>query len=210
MKILIVEDNLVYRKKLETDLIESGYELEILMNFDQCLQFDYSLFELIILDIGLPNLDGRDLISFIKKKSNAKIIMLTSDNTGAAEYKSLLLGADDYIIKPHYLPVLKLKIDALINKNNEQVSICGHSINTETLTIDQDIKLTAKEYKILMAIYRANNFKCTKEELLRSLWESDFFVEEGALYTMVYRLRKKLETTNINIVNTRGGYKIDD
>lgn len=210
MKILIIEDNTVYRKILETDLIESGYDIDILTDFDSYFQADYSVYDLIILDIGLPNLDGRDLITFIKKKSNAKIIMLTSDNSGSVEYESLLLGADDYIIKPHYLPVLKLKIQSLVSQTNDQVIICGHNINTETLTIDKTIKMTAKEYKILMAIYRSKNHQCTKSELLRSLWESDFFVEEGALYTMVYRLRKKLETTNINIVNTRGGYKIDD
>lgn len=210
MKILIIEDNAVYRKTLETDLITSGYDVEIILKFENYVEIDYSLYNLIILDIGLPNLDGRDCISFIKKNSNAKIIMLTSDNSGAAEYESLLLGADDYIIKPHYLPVLKLKIDTLETKAREQIVICGHSINTETLTIDQNIKMTAKEYKILMAIYRSSKHQCTKPELLRNLWESDFFVEEGALYTMIYRLRKKLEPTNINILNTRGGYKIDD
>lgn len=210
MKILIIEDNDVYRKNLETELRINEYDVDTLLQFDQYQQFDYSNYDLILLDIGLPALDGRDLITLIKNNSTARIIMLTSDSSGAVEYDSLLLGADDYIIKPHYLPVLKHKIDPLGNKSNENVSICGHSINTETLTIDQVIKLTAKEYKILMAIYRSNSKQCTKEELLRSLWESDYFVEEGALYTMVYRLRKKLEGTNIKIVNTRGGYKIND
>lgn len=67
MKILIIKDNTIYRKILEMDLIENGYDLDILIDFDSCFQADYSVYDLIILDIGLPNLDGRDLITFIKE-----------------------------------------------------------------------------------------------------------------------------------------------
>lgn len=210
VKLLVIEDNRVYQERLAVDLTELGYDVEIFTQFQNYTTHDYSPYDLVLLDIGLPDLDGREIITYIKNSSKAKIIILTSTNSGEVEYKSLLLGADDYIIKPHFVPVLNLKIQALISTNNQDTIICGHHINLQTLTIDNKIKLTAKEYKILIAIYNSTAHQCTKNELLRNLWESDFFVEEGALYTMIYRLRKKIESTNINITNTRGGYKIDD
>lgn len=209
MKILIIEDNHTYRQKLQKDLIEYNYTVEIANNFKTLQTLDYNKYELVIIDIGLPNTDGRELIETIKLNPKAQVIMLTSNNDSTIEYESLHLGADDYIIKPHNIAVLDLKIKKLLKSFENKQQINGHTVNHQTLKIDDQIKLTAKEYKILLAIHNNQNNFCSKSELLKNLWDSDYFVDEGALYTLVYRLRKKLVSTNIKIENTQGGYKID-
>lgn len=210
MRVLIIEDNERYRNKLIGDLQSLNYEVVAPVTFTGLAGYDYTTFQLVILDVGLPQIDGRNLIKVIKRGSSAAVIMLTSSSSGEIEYESLKLGADDYIVKPHYLPVLELKIDSLINNQLKQLEICGHYVNPQNLKVDERIKLTAKEYKILVAIYKHQDHLVSKDQLLRDLWESDYFVEEGALYTLIYRLRKKLDDTNIVIKNTRGGYKVDE
>lgn len=209
MNVYIIEDNELYRKNLKADLESYGYNVSLCETFNRVESVDYTAFDIVILDISLPNLDGRNLIRTIKNNSKAIVFMLTSNNNGTAEYESLKLGVDDYIVKPHYAPVLNLKIKQALNHEVEQINICGHSLNKETLKIDNKINLTAKEYKVLIFLHSKLGQVCTNNEILRALWESDFFVEMGALYTMMYRLRKKLEPTNISIKNDKGGYTID-
>ncbi len=209
MNVYLIEDNEQYRGRLRNDLEEYGYNVEISNYFDELEQVDYSKFDIVILDISLPNLDGRNLIKLIKQNSHAVVFMLTSDNSQLTEFDCLKLGADDYIVKPHFMPVIDLKIKQFLNLETEIIEICGHKVNKETLKIDEKINLTAKEYKILMCLNSKRGQTCSNKMILRMLWESDFFVEMGALYTMVYRLRKKLETTDIVISNVTGGYKID-
>lgn len=209
MNVYIIEDSEQYREHLKKDLEEYGYNVEICKYFDELEQVEYSKYDIVFLDISLPNLDGRNLIEFIKRNSDAVIFILTSDNSHLTEFDCLKLGADDYIIKPHFIPVVDLKIKQFINFETETIEICGHKLNKETLKIDEMINLTAKEYKILMCLYSKRGQTCSNKLILRMLWESDFFVEIGALYTMIYRLRKKLGPTNIEISNVTGGYKID-
>lgn len=210
MDILIIEDNKLYCEKLAEDLIAYNYNISICKDFSHLEEIDYSRYNLVLLDISLPNIDGRSMINIIKTSSKANVIMLTSDNANSSEFESLKLGADDYIIKPHFMPVLDLKIQQLINTPSDVIKICGHLLNKQNMKIDDNINLTAKEYKILMCLYSKSDQVCSKSEVLKNLWQSDFFVESGALYTLIHRLRKKLENTNINIKNVKGGYQIDN
>lgn len=208
MNILVIEDNKLYYETLKLDLEKFGYKVSSPINF-RCLEsIDYKQFDVVMLDITLPNIDGRNLIKTIKKSVNPVVFMLTSIDNGTVELDCLKLGADDYIIKPHYGPVLDFKLKQHLKLEKDIVEICSHKLSMETLKIDDTINLTAKEYKVLLCLHAKGNEVCSKEELLRCLWENDYFVELGALYTLVFRLRKKLEDTNINIKSTNGGYQI--
>lgn len=208
MNICIIEDNELYRNRLIDDLISLGYKVSTYTDFKQIEFADYSEFDVVLVDIGLPNIDGRRLIKTIKEHSNVAVFMLTSVDNGAVELECLTLGADYYIIKPHYTPVLDFKLKQVLNLETDTVEIGSHKLNKDTLKIDDRISLTAKEYKILLCLHQKGSEVCSKEELLRNLWESDYFVEVGALYTMIHRLRKKLENTSINIRSIDGGYQI--
>lgn len=206
MKILIIEDNIINRKALIEDLSKHQFIVEAISDFNCLEALDYSPYQLIILDIRLPNYNGIDLISQIKQSSQAKIFMLTSDERKTTEYESVIRGADDYLTKPHYLPLLLHKIN-LINDTN--ILMChGHEINLHTMRIDQKIKLTKQEYQVLIYLINHQNQYCTKNQLLELLWENNFFVEVDALYSLIYRLRKKLDPTQIKIINHKGAYCI--
>ncbi len=208
MEILIVEDNEIYRNKLRADLISLGHHVEVVLEFNELDNYRFKQFDLIILDITLPSINGLDLIQVIKSCSYARIFMLTSDESQKTEYNATLNGADDYITKPHYLPLLDYKIKQLTEEAN--IIYKEHTIDLSTMKIDNQIKLTKQEYQILIHLLNNRNKACSKNQLLELLWENNFFVEIDALYSLIYRLRKKLLATEITIENRKGSYWIND
>ncbi len=208
MKILVVEDNTTYRNHIVKELQDQGYLVDFIVDFSQLKIYNYSTYDLILLDISLPNYNGIDLIDNIKNQSNSKIFMLTSNENKTTEFKAIVTGADDYITKPHYLPLLIHKINLLNNKTS--IVFKSHIIDLQTMRIDNEIKLTKQEYQVLIHLLHNRNTYCTKDQLLDLLWENNFFIEIDALYSLIYRLRKKLRTTAIIIENSKGAYCIHD
>lgn len=210
MKILIIEDNQRYAQNLKLDLEASGFDVTNTTDFANLEKLEYSEYKLVILDIGLPNLDGRNIIKFIKHCGDIKVIVLTSESNGQTELTSLLEGADDYITKPHYTPVLIHKVNKLISNESSVIKYKQHTIDMQTMKIDNKIKLTNKEYQVLLYLLNNRGKICSKSSILKNMWQSDYFIEQGALYTLIYRLRKKIESTAIVIQNDEGGYYIDE
>ncbi|MCR8548025.1 response regulator transcription factor [Salipiger sp. P9] len=177
-------------------------------------------YELIILDVGLPDTDGRELCRLMRKQGvKAPIIMLTGHDTDADTILGLDAGANDYVTKPFKFPVLLARIRAQL-RQHEQSEDAVFSVGPYTfkpamkLLITEDdrkIRLTEKETNILKFLYRATEGVVARDVLLHEVWGYNAGVTTHTLETHIYRLRQKIEPDPSNariLVTESGGYRL--
>lgn len=218
-KILVVEDDFDIQELLHSFLQEAGYEVDVANDGVEAIDiFSNSQFELILLDIMLPKIDGFTLCELIRKQSQVPIIMLTALNGEEEQIKGLDLQVDDYIIKPFSMPVLIRKIAAVLRRSNQGKDEENQTINYRNLILDLDsyiatvdgnsYELTQREFEVLRELLTHQGRVMTRQNLLDSVWKYDFFGDERVVDTHIKNLRKKL---GIDFIQTiRGvGYKID-
>jgi DNA-binding response OmpR family regulator len=178
------------------------------------------IIDLVIMDVGLPDMDGRDAVKILRRSDyKAPIIMLTAQATDSDTVLGLEAGANDYVTKPFRIGVLLARIRAQLRQyeNTEYASL---QIGTYTfqpskkLLIDErgkEIRLTEKEAAILKHLYRADQKIVPRKTLLEQVWGYTASVTTHTLETHVYRLRQKMEQDPANakiLVSERGGYKL--
>ena len=205
-KILIVEDDLAIQALLHDFIQEAGYSVELASDGVEALsRFSEQNFDLVLLDIMLPKIDGYGVCEVIRQKSNVPI-------------KGLDLQADDYITKPFSMPVLIRKIAAILRRTSKQEDT-PHIMSYKDLTLDLDgykvyssegnIELTPREFEILRELLNHKGRILTRQNLLQTLWKYEFFGDERIIDTHIKNLRKKLGTVDY-IETIRGvGYRID-
>lgn len=218
-KILIVEDDLAIQALLHDFILEAGYSVELASDGVEALsRFSEQNFDLVLLDIMLPKIDGYGVCEVIRQKSNVPIIMLTALDGEESQIKGLDLQADDYITKPFSMPVLIRKIAAILRRSSRQEDAL-HTISYRDLTLDLDgykvyttagaADLTPREFEILRELLNHKGRILTRQNLLQMLWKYDFFGDERIIDTHIKNLRKKLGQADY-IETIRGvGYKID-
>jgi len=204
-RILIIEDEEKIARFVELELSHEGYTVTKAFDGRTGLELaETGQFDLIILDILLPQLSGMEVLRRIRRTSSVPIIMLTARDSVVDKVSGLDSGADDYIIKPFSLDVVIAKINANIrraygdysNLNKERsLSLKDLTLHCESLVLknkDKEIRLSNKETELL-ALFIENYPKViTREELLRSLWDDEIFVEENTLNVNITRIRKRL------------------
>ena len=218
-KILVVEDDFDIQELLHSFLQEAGYEVDVANDGVEAIDiFSNSQFDLILLDIMLPKIDGFTLCELIRKQSKVPIIMLTALNGEEEQIKGLDLQVDDYITKPFSMPVLIRKIAAVLRRSNQGKDEENQTINYRNLILDLDsyiatvdgnsYELTQREFEVLRELLTHQGRVMTRQNLLDSVWKYDFFGDERVVDTHIKNLRKKL---GIDFIQTiRGvGYKID-
>ena len=218
-KILGVEDDFDIQELLHSFLQEAGYEVDVANDGVEAIDiFSNSQFDLILLDIMLPKIDGFTLCELIRKQSQVPIIMLTALNGEEEQIKGLDLQVDDYITKPFSMPVLIRKIAAVLRRSNQGKDEENQTINYRNLILDLDsyiatvdgnsYELTQREFEVLRELLTHQGRVMTRQNLLDSVWKYDFFGDERVVDTHIKNLRKKL---GIDFIQTiRGvGYKID-
>ena len=219
MKLLVVEDDFDIQELLHSFLQEAGYEVDVANDGVEAIDiFSNSQFDLILLDIMLPKIDGFTLCELIRKQSQVPIIMLTALNGEEEQIKGLDLQVDDYITKPFSMPVLIRKIAAVLRRSNQGKDEENQTINYRNLILDLDsyiatvdgnsYELTQREFEVLRELLTHQGRVMTRQNLLDSVWKYDFFGDERVVDTHIKNLRKKL---GIDFIQTiRGvGYKID-
>lgn len=218
-KILIVEDDLSIQALLHDFIEEAGHSVELAADGVEALaKYSEQLFDLILLDIMLPKIDGYSVCEFIRQKSDVPIIMLTALDSEENQIKGLDLQADDYITKPFSMPVLLRKIGAVLRRSAKQ-SGEPQTITYKDLTLDlegyrvnsrqESIDLTPREFEILRELIMHQGRILTRQNLLQTLWKYEFFGEERIIDTHIKNLRKKLGAADY-IETIRGvGYRID-
>ncbi|MDC7288255.1 response regulator transcription factor [Blautia schinkii] len=218
-KILIVEDDLSIQALLHDFIKEAGYDVTLASDgVEAFAKYSQGSFDLILLDIMLPKIDGYGVCELIRKKSDVPIIMLTALDGEEAQIKGLDLQADDYITKPFSIPVLLRKIAAVLRRSLKQNGI-PQTISYKNLTLDLDgykvyakdnsIDLTPREFEILRELLLHQGRILTRQNLLQTLWKYEFLGEERIIDAHIKNLRKKLGTDDY-IETIRGvGYRID-
>lgn len=221
-KILIVDDDTDLREALVEQLsLFEEFETETAdcaasgIRLARCDHVD-----LLIMDVGLPDMDGREAVKMLRKNGfNAPIIMLTGHDTDSDTILGLEAGANDYVLKPFKFAVLLARIRAHL-RQHEQSEDATFTIGPYTfrpsakLLLDEKeakIRLTEKETSILKYLYRTGEKAVTRDVLLHEVWGYNSGVTTHTLETHIYRLRQKIETDPSNaqlLVTEAGGYKL--
>ena len=217
--ILIVEDDLDIQDLLRNFLQEVGYEITIASDGIEAISlFASTHFDLILLDIMLPKIDGFTVCELIRKQSRVPIIMLTALNGEEEQIRGLDLQVDDYITKPFSMPILVRKIGAVLRRSSMIPEQEHQTITYKNLVLDMDsytavvdgvsFDLTQREFEVLRELLLNQGRVLTRQNLLDKLWKYDFYGDERVVDTHIKNLRKKL---GIDFIQTiRGvGYKID-
>ena len=218
-KILVVEDDLDIQELLKNFLQEAGYSIVLANDGVEALSiFSDVQFDLILLDIMLPKIDGFAVCELIRKQSQVPIIMLTALNGEEEQIRGLDMQVDDYITKPFSMPVLIRKIAAvlrrsIISQNQEHQTVAYKNLildldSYSALVNGESYELTQREFEILRELLLNQGRVLTRQILLERLWKYDFYGDERVVDTHIKNLRKKL---GIDFIQTiRGvGYKID-
>lgn len=218
-KILVAEDDPSIQALLHDFLEDAGYEVTIASDGREALEaYAVRPFDLILLDIMLPQMDGYGVCRTIRRKSDIPIIMLTALDDEQNQLKGLDLQADDYITKPFSMPVLIRKIAAVLRRSMKQGDMLK-TITYKELTLDlegykaytkeENIDLTPREFEILRELLLHKGRILTRQNLLQMLWKYEFFGDERIIDTHIKNLRKKLGNADY-IETVRGvGYRID-
>lgn len=216
IKVLVVDDEGRMRKLVADYLIANDYDVVDASNGEEALSIFYSDKEvkLIILDVMMPKLDGWDTLETIRKESNIPIIMLTAKSEEQDELKGFKSGANDYIQKPFSPKVLIARIDALLNRNNKEKMVVdsdGIKINKieHQVYIDGNpIDLSYKEFELLDFLIENKGIALTREKILNSVWNFDYFGDARTIDTHIKKLRSKLGDKGDYIKTIWGmGYK---
>ncbi len=218
-KILIVEDDLSIQALLHDFIQEAGHSVILASDGVEALaKYSEQDFDLVLLDVMLPKIDGYGVCEVIRQKSDVPIIMLTALDGEENQIRGLDLQADDYITKPFSMPVLLRKIAAVLRRSSKLKCI-PQTMSYRNLKLDLDgykayaggegIDLTPREFEILRELLVNRGRILTRQNLLQTIWKYEFFGEERIIDTHIKNLRKKLGAADY-IETIRGvGYRID-
>ncbi|WP_029057967.1 response regulator transcription factor [Stappia stellulata] len=221
-KILIVDDDNDLREALveQLSLYEEFETLEAETAAKGIAAAEGAHVDLLLMDVGLPDIDGREAVKLLRKKGfKAPIIMLTGHDTDSDTILGLEAGANDYVAKPFKFAVLLARVRAHL-RQHEQSEDAVFSIGrfsfrpAQKLMTDESggkIRLTEKETSILKFLYRAGEKPVTRDVLLTQVWGYNSGVTTHTLETHIYRLRQKVERDPSNaelLVTEAGGYKL--
>ena len=222
-KILIVDDEAKIREvireyaqfnKYETDEAEDGMQA-----VGKCLNNDY---DLIIMDIMMPKLDGYSACKEIRKEKNTPIIMLSARGEEYDKLFGFELGIDDYVVKPFSPKELMARVAAVLARTHageaetQQTVLTsdGLELNTESRTVTVDgkkVECTLKEYEILEYLMQNRNIALSRDRMLSDIWGYDFFGDDRTIDTHIKNLRGRLGPYRDKISTVRGvGYKFED
>lgn len=216
--ILIVEDEEIIRKELETLLKNSGYNALSLNSFSNAKEdITNAKADLILLDINLPNINGEMLLKEIRKEINTPVIMVTSRNDEVDEVLSISYGADDYITKPYNPTILLLRIQNIFKRmenNRDNLFYDDIIINPQKGILDKNgktLELTKNEMIIFTYLLRSRGKIVSRDNLMTDLWNNNEFINDNALTVNISRLRSKLQEFGLEgkIETRKGqGYKL--
>lgn len=221
-KILVIEDELKMQEILKEFLVEYGYAVDCACDgLDGLSMFRQASYDLIILDIMMPKIDGFAVLEFIRKESDVPVILLTALEEEENQMKGFDLQADDYISKPFSMNLLIRRVDAVLRRKQpcpvkEETE---HTVEYKNIVLDLDacevrvsgktVPFTYKEYELMKLFMENKNRVFTREELLNQVWGYDYFGDGKVINGHIKNIRKKLGMDFITTV--RGmGYKINE
>jgi len=225
-KILIVDDEKNVAELIKYNLEIAGYETKVIHDGKSALNTVKSeKFDLIILDIMLPEVDGLSILRYVKSNEQTKntpTIMLTAKSTGSDIVLGLEIGADDYIVKPFNINELVARVKVQLRKNSkpkaaeiEIYELGDIVVNNESYTATKDgekIPLTNKEFELLLYLARKTGKICTRDAILSQIWGYEYLGGTRTVDVHIRSLRKKLfdQSSEYKITTMIGvGYKLE-
>lgn len=204
-KILIVDDEKLFVKGLKYSLEQDGYIVDAAFDGYEALEkAKNKRYDLILLDLMLPGIDGLEVCQKLRQDSQVPIIMLTAKGEDITKILGLEYGADDYLTKPFNILELKARIKAILRRVNmkstnitdQVIQIDDFTINTlgRKLTVrEKEVNLTAKEFDLLLLLASNPGKVFTREELLENIWGYEYFGDLRTVDVHIRRLREKIE-----------------
>ena len=204
MKILVVDDERVLVKGIKFNLESEGYQVEAGYDGEEAVELARSgSFDLIILDLMMPKIDGLQACMRIREFSNVPIIMLTARGEDADKIIGFECGADDYITKPFNILELKARIRAMLRRSGSGQARQDNTITVGNLTLDTDqrialrhgepVELTAKEYDLMELLMKNPRRVYSRENLMNVVWGYAYAGDYRTVDVHIRRLREKLE-----------------
>lgn len=202
MKLLVVEDEALLRHHLQTRLTEAGHVVDAAADAEEALyRVDEFNHDLAIVDLGLPGMDGLELIRKLREDGHVfPILILTARGNWQNKVEGLAAGADDYVVKPFQFEELEARLNALLRRSSGFVQ---PAIEAGPLSLDLNrkqasfngsaLQLTAYEYRILEYLMRHHQQVVAKERLMEQLYPNDEERDPNVVEVLVGRLRRKLE-----------------
>lgn len=202
-RLLIVEDDIIICGGIKTFLEGKGYEAECAYTLSEAREALKKAYHLIILDCNLPDGDGMELCREIRQKQSIPVIFLTANDTEEDMIRGFQAGCDDYIAKPFSVELLYQRVMAVLRRSHEEPDgetfwYRDLSINFEKMQVcilEQPIKLSATEYRLLELLVRNRKQVLTRSLILERIWDYEGdFLDENTLNVYIRRLRQKIET----------------
>lgn len=217
-KIFIVEDDKSICMELVEILENEGYAASYLTDFEHSKEEILAAgADLILMDINIPGINGRNLLKEIRKESDIPIIMVTSRTSEMDEVLSMSYGADDYITKPYNPTILLLRIAAVLKRmegSQNAASYRGAEVNFSKGTIrlgEKEQVLTKNEMIIFQRLLSSKDKIVSRDEIMTDLWDNEEYVNDNALTVNISRLRTKLAELGLpDAIETRKkqGYRL--
>ncbi|GAV10538.1 regulatory protein VanRB [Paenibacillus sp. NAIST15-1] len=217
-QILVVEDDQEIRELIKQFLMTQHYSVEVASDgIEGMKQFNKQSFDLILLDVMMPNLNGFEVAKMIRSESNVPIILLTALEEEQDQLKGFDLGIDDYITKPFSFHVLIRRVEAVLRRSKDQGT--NNRLVFKEVQVDCDaykvyvneveIPLTTKEFEIVQLLVQNEKKVLTRESIVEKVWGYDYYGETRVIDTHIKNIRKKLDIPYIKTVKGIG-YKIDE
>lgn len=215
MKILLVEDDPSLGEIMEEALSDEGYDVDLVADgYDAQLMMERPIYDLILLDVMLPHVDGFTLLTTLRKRGNTvPVICVTARDAVKDRIRGLDLGADDYLVKPFSVSELLARIRAM---NRRQNGMETGFMTLANLTMKPDavdgfvdgkpLLLTTKEYELLEFLVRNHGRILTRDQILERVWGLDTDTMSSVIDVYVHYLRKKLAETHCGLtIDTKRG-----
>ena len=221
LKILVVDDESRMRKLVHDFLAKAGYQVLEAEDGAEAVEIFFSRKDiaLVILDVMMPKLDGYQVLKEIRTYSKVPVVMLTARAEEHDELKGFELGVDEYISKPFSPKILVARVEALLRRNRERTTddileISGIIVNKSAHTVSVDgvnIDLSYKEFELLTYFMENKGLALSREKILNSVWNYDYFGDARTIDTHVKKLRNKMGEKGDYIKTIWGmGYKFED
>lgn len=216
LKIMIVEDDAALAREICLSLEKWQYEADAAGQFDDIVQeFAQKRPQLVLMDINLPCHDGFYWCSQLRQISKVPVIYISSRDDDRDKIMAIAQGGDDYVEKPLRMELLKAKIEAMLRRTYEYkvrervlltAGLCFDSALQSLYNADEEIDLTKSERQLLARLVENRPDVVTRDELMMELWNTDEYVTDAALTTIISRLRAKLKSVcGADVILTKKG-----
>jgi DNA-binding response OmpR family regulator len=219
-KVLIVEDNILISKSIESKLKEEMFEVKVVFNGEEAInQFNQMKYDVVLLDLMLPVKSGEEVLKHIRSKGDVPVIIISVKDSDVEKAINLGLGADDYLAKPFSMLELVARVKAVLRRSqktnevpvqqkyafgNLEINMVNYEVKKNGTSVD----LTLKEFEIFKLLITHPDQTFSKQQMYRTIWGEEYYFNDNVINVHIRRLREKIEDepSSPKIVMTMWGF----